>query len=351
MKQYMQDSVKEKKKDKAWCACLLCGNKATYKVIQKSYQAPDLFSIYHCQNCNTAFSMPRVSADAIYELIYKNIDKVRSYDRYYNYQHGVLKSMSPLKYLANAEPSYWGPINAILNILKLDHTAKILEVGSGLGYFTYALRKEGYNAYGLDISKESTHIAKINYGNYYLCEDLFKYAETHSESYDVLIMTEVIEHINEPKSFIQASKCMIKKGGSIIITTPNKSFYSKNVAWFSDAPPVHCWWFSEDSMKYIAKLYDMKIHFIDFKDFYRNYLQIFKVKNIDSDGCFVFDKEGNVIKTDIIQNDKYFFIPQYVRRNKIFKVIKNVIIKSILPQRYKFGGTQTYVMCVILTKY
>src|ERR1035437_5521551 len=119
--------------------CLWCGEKAIFKTKQKSYKEPDIFDIFYCQSCNTSFSMPRVDGDEIYELIYKNIQNVRGYSRYFNYNNQVIKQSNPLKFLADSEPSYWGPIYTLRHILKIGKSARILEVGSGLGYLTYSL--------------------------------------------------------------------------------------------------------------------------------------------------------------------------------------------------------------------
>jgi SAM-dependent methyltransferase len=148
-----------------------------------------------------------------------------------------------------------------------------LEVGSGMGYLTYSLIKEGYNVRGIDISKVAVDNACQKFGNYYIQGDIFKYSIESPASADVIILTEVIEHVEDPILFLDALLNILSPGGSIILSTPNKSPYPQNVIWASDSPPVHYWWFSERSLVYIANRLDLNISFIDFLDFYKKYYQ------------------------------------------------------------------------------
>jgi len=328
--------------------CQWCGEKAVFKTIQKGYQEPEKFKIFHCSSCNTSFSMPRVNSDGIYELIYKNTKNVRGYCRYFQYKSEVLKQSNPLMYLANSEPSYWGPVYALKSILKTNKTARILEVGSGLGYYTYSFKKAGYNIQGLEISHEAVKEATKLYGDFFICDDLYNYADKNRECYDVIIMTEVIEHLSDPKGFINSVKLLLKRQGNCIITTPNKSFYPKETAWFSDAPPVHCWWFSEESIEYIANLYNMELNFVDYSKFYKKHPQIYQIKNIESEGQHVFDQYGNLIKPEI--SIRKFKIHKWIKRNKQYMLIRNSIIQLKYPNVYKKGNKESNIICAILTK-
>lgn len=111
--------------------------------------------------------------------------------------------------------------------------------------------------------------AKKIFGDYNLCADLFEFAKIHAESFDVVILTEVIEHVDRPLDFIESIKQLLIPGGHTIITTPNKSFFPSDVVWATELPPVHCRWFSEESMKFAAKEKNLEIDFINFRRFYQ----------------------------------------------------------------------------------
>src|SRR5664279_5159520 len=111
------------------CSCRLCGKRAELRHENyPGYQEPLTFQIYHCENCNTAFSMP-ISFDSqpIYNLIYCKGRSVPGYNRYWEYAENVKTSNIPLDYLAESEAIYWGVREALLSINLVKSEAKILE--------------------------------------------------------------------------------------------------------------------------------------------------------------------------------------------------------------------------------
>jgi SAM-dependent methyltransferase len=279
--------------------CLLCGGSAELRHNEyPGYQEPDKFMIYHCQKCNTAFSLPRVETSVLYENIYKNGDKVPGYNRYWRYSKIIGKFENPLEYLEETKEVYWGVKEALSVSVKDKKSSRILEIGSGLGYLTYSLIRADYNAKGLDISQTAVNKANETFGDHYIRADLSEYADQFPESYDVVILTEVIEHVADPLDFIKNIIKLLKPGGRAIVTTPNKSFYPSGINWASDLPPVHCWWFSEDSIRYIAERLKTEISFIDFTNYYKKHYQIINIRSLLN--CNLpnpyFDRNGELIK-------------------------------------------------------
>lgn len=335
--------------------CLLCKGKDTKLVTTryKGYKSPDYFSIYHCSFCNTDYSIPRVDSNDIYQMIYKEGCKVPGYDRYWTYQKEVLKQEFPLEYLANADPVYWGIKNALKNKIKAPADAKIIEIGCGLGYLTYSLQKSGYHAtIGLDISEEAVQKAKNTLGDYYICADLYEYAKTNKGSFDIVILTEVIEHVENPLEFISLLVLLLNDTGTIIMTTPNKSFFPVKAIWKTELPPVHCWWFSEDSIRYIAKRLNMNCSFTDFTQYYKTHAKLL----YNSDYCellaadHIFDDNGKLTES-INENPSvnYGILPKWIKKTRIYNFISREIY-PILSGKFIVSGARTYSLCVLFTK-
>lgn len=334
--------------------CLLCGDTAVLKHSEfPGYQEPDTFKIYHCQNCNTAFSLPRVETNEIYDKIYKNAQQIPGYDRYWEYAQHIKKSSNPLEYLAKKEDVYWGVKEALSSIFKENKSPiKILEIGSGLGYLTFSLIKSGYDVIGLDISQKAVNKSIENFGEYFICCDLFEYSQLHSESFDIVIITEVIEHIAKPLDFIESTIKLLKQDGQIIITTPNKSFCPLNIIWATDLPPVHCWWFSEDSMKYISKRLNTNIRFINFRKYYKSNYRVINLKPLLNNQLpkYFFDKNGDLIRKSTLTNKTLkthlrFLITQTPFVNKIYFNLKKMINPNIIICK-----DRGCVLCAILQK-
>jgi SAM-dependent methyltransferase len=332
--------------------CLLCDGIAELKHNEfVGYQEPLKFKIYCCKNCNTAFSMPRIEADEIYENIYRNGHNVPGYDRYWKYMRAIKDHNNPFDYLAEAEETYWGVREALNQVVKDKQSSRVLEIGSGLGYLTYSLRKAGYNALGIDISQAAVNLANKTFGNFYILGKLAEYAQTNIESFDIVILTEVIEHINEPIKFISSILKLLKPNGRVIITTPNKSSYLLEIIWQTDLPPVHCWWFSEESMKYMANKMKLGLSFINFRAFHKkNYRSINNKKCQSSKHKPILDKTGKLINENVQRQDN-------IKSSFRLLIYKVPLIKKIyrgLRDRYNLNivvcNDRGTVLCAILNK-
>lgn len=328
--------------------CPLCGQISHFKARRKGYQEPDVFSIFHCPHCNTGFSMPRTNTDQIYNLIYKNADTTPSYSRYSVYKKEIKSKRKPLEYLAAKESSYWSIFYALTHTLQAKPSARILEVGSGLGYFTYSLQQYGFiNTTGIDISSEAVNKAQATFGDYYICGDIYQYAAQNKNQYDIIILTEVIEHIEEPVSFIQALTSLLTDTGTILLTTPNKSGFSSDIPWCTDKPPVHCWWFSEESFLYIAKKLSLKASFIDFSVYFKKHPKSLYLLT-SSEGAHIFDKQGELIRQKT--NTSGGILPKWVKKTNLYLTVSRYLYPKLSKKYIAVGGKRGDTLCAILRK-
>jgi len=104
--------------------------------------------------------------------------------------------------------------------------SSILDVGCGDGDFILALAFHGYNCKGVDFSETLIKAAQmknsINSLNArFICADINNLSE--SESFDYIVMNDVIEHLSdrELKSILSKLIRLLRPGGEIIIHTPN----------------------------------------------------------------------------------------------------------------------------------
>lgn len=340
--------------------CILCGQDAN--VIYKNhpgYKKPETFDICNCKTCDTSYSIPRNDATEIYDLIYKNGSKVMWYDRYWLYAKKVKLSKDPMSYLAEVEDTYWAVKEALDQISKNKNDIKILEIGSGLGYLTYSLRKDGYNINGLDISKEAVARATDNFGEYYINADIYEYVNKHEGEYDIVIFTELIEHINDILKFMKCVINLVSDTGNVIFTTPNKTVYPSNAVWVTDLPPVHCWWLSEESVAYIAKEINMNLKFLDFTKYYtKNY------RAIDMEGALNvpiidpwFDKDGTLLNVSSLKIDenpgsliKRLIIEKSLVGSFYKRIKRFALILINNGKKQKLCTNKGPVLCAILSK-
>ncbi|KAF2888715.1 hypothetical protein ILUMI_17458, partial [Ignelater luminosus] len=111
---------------------------------------------------------------------------------------------------------------------------RILDVGCGGGILEQDLAILGGTIVGIDLGPETIRVAKAYTAALnpsltnisYFCESIEHHAKCNYETYDAVVASEVIEHVNEPEIFLENCIKCLKPGGSIFITTFNKTWSS-----------------------------------------------------------------------------------------------------------------------------
>ena len=108
---------------------------------------------------------------------------------------------------------------------KSDKPLTIIDIGCGNGNISYQLAKSGHLVTGIDISEETILFAKKNYGDTPGLEfkiiDIESFNPVESEKYDVIVCSEVLEHLFQPERLTLNFKKLLKVGGIAVITVPN----------------------------------------------------------------------------------------------------------------------------------
>jgi len=128
---------------------------------------------------------------------------------------------------------------------KIPSDARVVDVGCGLGCLGHEIiQKFGCMVDGVDINDVSLKASQMK-GLKVLKFDLDSNWQLQSESYDYVFSTEMIEHVINTDLFIEESKRILKKGGRLILTTPNLTcWYNRLIFIFGYQP-----FFTEVSIK------------------------------------------------------------------------------------------------------
>lgn len=288
--------------------CPLCSHSPVKKLTDsfQGYVKGITYPIYSCSLCRIKFVPGELIDNSVYDIIY-NVKNLPGYDRYYKYASTIKNKKRPLKYLANKEPTYY-PVYKTLKSMK---GKRILEVGCGYGYLTYALKKEGHEVLGIDISKNAIEVAKKFFGNLYELTSVEDFRTT--KKFDVIVANELIEHLKDPKQFLKDCLEKLNTNGIMIITTPNVDYNPKQI-WPTDLPPVHTIIFSKKSFRKLAKELQLAISFTDFSPSittYENKLFSYILSRKQKNPKPIIDEKGNPLEEkkerSIIQK-----IPSYI---------------------------------------
>lgn len=110
----------------------------------------------------------------------------------------------------------------------------ILDVGCGGGILSEPLARIGATVTGIDASPELINVAKTHAkldqniaGKLtYLNTSIEDHCKSNQLMYDVVVASEILEHVADQELFLKCCSGTLKPGGSILITTLNKTLFS-----------------------------------------------------------------------------------------------------------------------------
>jgi SAM-dependent methyltransferase len=149
---------------------------------------------------------------------------------------------------------------------------KFLDIGCGEGYALLEAHKRGWESYGIDIFDNRIEEVK-NTNSIFIKSDLFN-AFFPDNSFDIIYLDSVLEHVINPLEYLSEIKRILKKGGLVYIGVPNedsllnemRKYYfrisskkdiSEKIKPFQT--PFHVGGFNSSSLDYLIKTVGLKI--------------------------------------------------------------------------------------------
>lgn len=127
-------------------------------------------------------------------------------------------------------------ISPLLNLIYLAKPSgiskpRVLDIGCGNGSLSHLIAQQGYDVVGVEESESGIKFARLSFPDcQFIQSSIYNlpYSELEN-SVDIVISTEVIEHLFYPRELLKAARKCLKPNGSLILTTPYHG-YLKNVA-------------------------------------------------------------------------------------------------------------------------
>jgi SAM-dependent methyltransferase len=126
----------------------------------------------------------------------------------------------------------------IVELSKFKKNNKVLEIGCGYGVLLNKIKS--LDKTGIETNKYAVNYCQKNKLNVILDKKIEKRIKFNSNTFDFIIMNEVIEHFHNPNAVLKECHRILKTKGKIVITTPIKSIFNQHLS------PTH---FSEMNIK------------------------------------------------------------------------------------------------------
>jgi 2-polyprenyl-3-methyl-5-hydroxy-6-metoxy-1,4-benzoquinol methylase len=116
-------------------------------------------------------------------------------------------------------------------VQKIEGVRSICDLGCGNGHIAGRLASVGYEVTGIDASRSGIRIAQRAYPQVKFIEAMIDSAleQIVVQPFDLVISSDVIEHLYRPSDLLEAARALTKPGGHLLIGTPYHG-YLKNLA-------------------------------------------------------------------------------------------------------------------------
>jgi 2-polyprenyl-3-methyl-5-hydroxy-6-metoxy-1,4-benzoquinol methylase len=143
--------------------------------------------------------------------------------------------------------------------------ASVLDFGCGTGILLDELQKRGSRCTGVEMSPWACRYGRERFGLTMLNEDVMT-VDLPSESFDVIVMSHVIEHLPNPPVIINRLATLLKSGGLLMIGTPYSDslgarIFGKN--WLYYLPNEHLHLFNDRSIRHLLESSNLRVQAIE----------------------------------------------------------------------------------------
>ena len=221
--------------------CILC-NTSNFRIIHRK----DQWQYHQCMNCGLVSLYPRPMAQELME----------NYEDYLPVHHEEIdKWEKMMKPLVNKSADL---IESRINTGR----GRLLDVGCAYGFFLHEMQSRGWLVEGVEISGTGRQYVQNTWGiNVY--PDPLENLGIPENSFDVITLFYLIEHVNDPLVLLEKVNRILKPGGLILLRWPHSTPIVRILGPLSKKldlyhTPYHLYDFSPKTMKKLLTLSEFK---------------------------------------------------------------------------------------------
>ena len=223
--------------------CPLCGGKRLERSVTcvDHFASGEMFHLYTCADCGFLFTQD-VPAEEEIGRYYETPNYISHSDTHSGIvnrlYHRVRKYMLGRKARLVQQSTHL-------------ETGRLLDVGSGTGYFADTMKQRGWQVQAIEKSAQARDFAREHFGlDVKPAEALMQ--EWKPASFDVITLWHVLEHLEHLNDVWQRLNELLTEKGVLIVAVPNCSSYDAEkygALWAAYDVPRHLWHFTPDTMQ------------------------------------------------------------------------------------------------------
>lgn len=215
-----------------------------YLKVKDHSVSQEIFDLVYDENLDMLVTQPQPSLE--------NLGKYYESTNYISHTDGN-KSLFEKAYQFVKNIALKNKLSLINDLSK--NKGKILDIGAGVGDFLATAHQNGWETIGVEPNQKARAIAEKKGVTF-----TEKTEDLPSNSFDIITMWHVLEHVPDLENQIKELKRLVKPNGNIIIAVPNFKSYDAEYYkehWAAYDVPIHFWHFSKKAIKLLFDKYNI----------------------------------------------------------------------------------------------
>jgi 2-polyprenyl-3-methyl-5-hydroxy-6-metoxy-1,4-benzoquinol methylase len=259
--------------------CPLCQQRDEETVLTASAPTDEgRYRLVRCRRCGLAYLNPRPDRRTIglfYPEEYEEYEgPARIQEGWWSRLRGRLERLVQRAWLGFPPPVNWreqlaaflvlplvGGERDSLTALPYRGEGRLLDYGCGAGWYLERMRRRGWNVTGMDFSPHAARRTAERFGIPVLVGTL-PHPEVHDESFDVITMGCVLEHVHDPHAVIAAAARALRPDGWLVLVVPNLASWGFRLFgpdWWPLELPRHLLHFTPGTLGRLVRVHGLEI--------------------------------------------------------------------------------------------